>query len=84
MVKFKDIFTKETKVTVVYHGKGLRKFRQKLGISVRDLGKVLGISGAYISQIENGKRTVSDSVANYIMYGLTSLCENRVMNGKRR
>lgn len=33
----------------------IREERQKQGISLRDLGKLLGVSGQYISMIERGK-----------------------------
>ena len=37
-------------------GQWLRIYRKKRGFSVRQLAKYSGVSSAYISQIENGKR----------------------------
>lgn len=43
-------------------GKFLREERKKLGWSVFKVAKAIGISGNYLSQIERGKLTPSDSV----------------------
>ncbi len=43
-------------------GQKLRELRKTTGKSVFAIGRAIGVSGSYISQIENGKRPASDSV----------------------
>lgn len=45
--------------------------RMKLGISIEEAAKKLGISGGYLSQIEKGQRQVSTERADQIakLYG---------------
>lgn len=43
-------------------GARLRELRKKTGQSIFAVGRSIGVSGSYISQIENGKRPASDSV----------------------
>ena len=38
-------------------GKRLREFRERKGLSLRELGERIGVAYSYISVIENGKRT---------------------------
>ena len=40
----------------------LRELRKTTGQSIFAVGRAIGVSGSYISQIENGKRPASDSV----------------------
>ena len=46
----------------VVAGEKLKQFRQKIGKSVFKVGREIGVSGSYISQVENGKRPASDAV----------------------
>ncbi|QEH70050.1 helix-turn-helix domain-containing protein [Cellulosilyticum sp. WCF-2] len=43
-------------------GARLRELRKTTGQSIFAVGRAIGVSGSYISQIENGKRPASDSV----------------------
>lgn len=43
-------------------GVRLRELRKTTGQSIFAVGRAIGVSGSYISQIENGKRPASDSV----------------------
>lgn len=43
-------------------GARLRELRNAKGQSVFKVGRAIGVSGSYISQIENGKRPASDGV----------------------
>lgn len=40
-------------------GEKLRTLRQQQGLTSRELGRILGVSNAYIIQIENGQRRPS-------------------------
>ena len=40
-------------------GEKLRTLRQRQGLTSRELGSILGVSNAYIIQIENGQRRPS-------------------------
>lgn len=50
---------------------GPKEIRMKLGISIEEAARNLGISGGYLSQIENGQRQISAERANQIakLYG---------------
>ncbi|PEK39093.1 transcriptional regulator [Bacillus pseudomycoides] len=50
---------------------GPKEMRIKLGISIEEAAKNLGISGGYLSQIENGQRQISAERADQIakLYG---------------
>lgn len=43
-------------------GSKLRELRKATGKSIFKVGREIGVSGSYISQIENGKRPASDGV----------------------
>ncbi len=43
-------------------GARLRELRKATGQSIFKVGRAIGVSGSYISQIENGKRPASDGV----------------------
>ncbi|WIL46018.1 helix-turn-helix transcriptional regulator [Bacillus bombysepticus] len=45
---------------------GPKEVRMKLGISIEEAAKKLGISGGYLSQIENGQRQISTERADQI------------------
>lgn len=45
---------------------GPKEIRMKLGISIEEAAKKLGISGGYLSQIENGQRQISTERADQI------------------
>ena len=45
-----------------YIGDTIKEYRTKNGISLRKFGKMLGVSFAYISYIENGKMPPSVAV----------------------
>lgn len=48
-----------------------KEIRIELGISIEEAARNLGISGGYLSQIENGQRQISTERANQIakLYG---------------
>ncbi|EEM04506.1 helix-turn-helix domain-containing protein [Bacillus pseudomycoides] len=50
---------------------GPKEMRMKFGISIEEAAKNIGISGGYLSQIENGQRQVSAERADQIakLYG---------------
>lgn len=50
---------------------GPKGIRMELGISIEEAAKKLGISGGYLSQIENGQRQISAERADQIakLYG---------------
>lgn len=50
---------------------GPKEMRMKLGISIEESARKLGISGGYLSQIENGQRQISVDRADQIakLYG---------------
>ncbi|PFY08595.1 helix-turn-helix transcriptional regulator [Bacillus toyonensis] len=50
---------------------GPKEIRKKLGFSIEEAAKKLGISGGYLSQIETGKRQISAERADLIanLYG---------------
>ncbi len=50
------------KVTLIKLGKSLRSYRELNSISSNDFAKILGISQAYLSMLENGKREPSFQV----------------------
>ena len=39
------------------NGERISKAREALGLTQTELAELVGVSGAYISQLENGKRT---------------------------
>ena len=43
-------------------GRRIKKLRMKRGLSVNDLGKILGISPAAVSYYETGQRTPRDKI----------------------
>lgn len=45
---------------------GPKEIRMELGISIEEAAKKLGISGGYLSQIENGQRQISSERADQI------------------
>ncbi|WP_407707981.1 helix-turn-helix domain-containing protein [Bacillus mycoides] len=50
---------------------GPKEMRMKLGVSIEEAARKLGISGGYLSQIENGQRQISADRAEQIakLYG---------------
>lgn len=46
----------------VIAGKKLQEYRKKTGLSIFKVGRQIGVSGSYISQVENGKRPASDAM----------------------
>ncbi|MGG0511542.1 helix-turn-helix domain-containing protein [Bacillus pseudomycoides] len=50
---------------------GPKEIRMKLGVSIEEAARKLGISGGYLSQIENGQRQISADRADQIakLYG---------------
>ncbi|MGN4870964.1 helix-turn-helix domain-containing protein [Bacillus cereus group sp. MYBK120-1] len=50
---------------------GPKEMRMKSGISIEEAARKLGISGGYLSQIENGQRQISADRADQIakLYG---------------
>jgi hypothetical protein len=47
--------------------KGVRRFLAAQKLSVRELGRALGISGSYAAEIVNGRRRPSDGVLDRVM-----------------
>lgn len=47
-------------------GKYLRKLRIDRGELLKDMADTIGVSSAYLSSIENGKREISDNLASSI------------------
>ena len=54
-------------------GNFLKKIRKDKDIKVVTLAKQIGISQPYISNIENGKRTVTKELFFKIIYGIAEL-----------
>ncbi|KWU66069.1 XRE family transcriptional regulator [Bacillus mycoides] len=50
---------------------GPKEIRKKLGVSIEEAARNLGISGGYLSQIEKGQRQISADRADQIakLYG---------------
>ena len=46
----------------VIAGKKLQEYRKQTGLSVFKVGRQIGASGSYISQVETGKRPASDGM----------------------
>ncbi len=46
----------------VIAGKKLQEYRKQTGLSIFKVGRHIGVSGSYISQVENGKRPASDAM----------------------
>ena len=46
----------------VIAGKKLQEYRKQTGLSIFKVGRQIGVSGSYISQVENGKRPASDAM----------------------
>lgn len=62
-------------------GKRLKKQREIKKLSVLDLTEISGISGSYISNIENGKRTngslyIYFKLAHYLDYPIETLFQD--------
>ncbi|GAA5647874.1 helix-turn-helix domain-containing protein [Vibrio proteolyticus] len=55
-------------------GRYLRKLRIDKGMILKDLADALGVSSAYLSALELGKKNISDEVVNQIigLYGLNA------------
>jgi transcriptional regulator with XRE-family HTH domain len=45
-------------VVMTNEAKVLRKFREKAGLSMRQAGEAMGVSGSLVSQIENGRENI--------------------------
>ena len=56
----------------VIAGKKLQEYRKQTGLSIFKVGRQIGVSGSYISQVENGKRPASDAmlIAMADLYGV--------------
>lgn len=57
------------KVNVEEFGKYIKKLREEKGYSIRELEKHSGVSNAYLSQIENGKRGIPKPEILKKLYG---------------
>lgn len=44
------------------YGKKLRMIRESLGLSQEALGKRIGLTGAHISRLENGKSPITETI----------------------
>lgn len=60
-------------VTLVFDREAFRKERRKLGIPASALATKVGISAAHISDMELGKRGVTDEMANKLVNALKEL-----------
>ncbi len=47
-------------------GKALRKFRVDQGLLLRDMAKTLGVSSAFLSAVETGRKSIPDSFVDKI------------------
>ena len=45
-------------VVMTNEAKVLRRFREKAGLSMRQAGEAMGVSGSLVSQIENGRENI--------------------------
>ena len=56
----------------VIAGEKLKEYRKQTGLSIFKVGRQIGVSGSYVSQVENGKRPASDAmlVAMAELYGV--------------
>jgi transcriptional regulator with XRE-family HTH domain len=45
-------------VIMTTEAKVLRRFREKAGLSMRQAGEAMGVSGSLVSQIENGRENI--------------------------
>jgi len=61
----------------------IRGVREYLGLSQEEYGSLIGVTGMYISQIENGKRPLNDNVAENIVRGLIKFSD-LLSNDKHR
>ena len=60
-------------VVMTNEAKVLRKFREKAGLSMRQAGEAIGVSGSLVSQIENGRENIpsGDRLIRYLdAYGV--------------
>ena len=66
-----------SKNTLTPLGKFLRKRRDLLDLTLREVAKKLGVSSAYLSAIDYGKKTISPAVLDKLV-ALFALSENEV------
>ena len=52
-------------------GRNIRKRRESLGMSARILSRKIGRSGAFVSRIESGERTITNKTMRLIERALT-------------
>ena len=60
-------------VIMTNEAKVLRRFREKAGLSMRQAGEAMGVSGSLVSQIENGRENIpsGDRLIRYLdAYGV--------------
>ena len=60
-------------VVMTNEAKVLRRFREKAGLSMRQAGEAMGVSGSLVSQIENGRENIpsGDRLIRYLdAYGV--------------
>lgn len=46
----------------LYNGNMMKELRKKIGLSQQDMGDRLGVSKSYVSQLENGKKDITDNI----------------------
>ena len=56
------VTVRQIKEENVIAGKKLQEYRKQTGLSIFKVGRHIGVSGSYISQVENGKRPASDGM----------------------
>ncbi len=61
--------------------KGIREY---LGLTQEELGALVGVTGMYLSQIENGKRPLNDNVAENIVKGLRKFSDTLSKRANRK
>lgn len=62
------------------NGEKIRELRKRAGIKGVELAKALGVSSAYLSQVENGARPTSDELLARVLE-ITGQTLNNLSNG---
>ncbi|MCE9674899.1 helix-turn-helix domain-containing protein [Paraclostridium bifermentans] len=65
-------------------GANIKKFRKEKGLSQQELGNILGVSGAYIQQIESNKKNSSVKTLNKIALSLGVTIQELIAGEKQQ
>lgn len=71
----------KTNTKTITFSESLKHFREKHGISQVRLGRKLGVTGNYISQIESGHKIISENSSLRILFSAISESETNRLNG---